>query len=100
MQAIAAQSVESLLPQAAAIGEAWAQECAVDLRAQERGVVGAWPGTIREARSRVLARLPAVRTLDRTPGALDTATLHLLARTAYDAARRSWQAISEPDLEP
>ncbi len=96
MQALATQSVESLLPQAAAIGEAWAQECAVDLRAQERGVVGAWPGTVREARSRVLLRLPAARTVP----ALDTATLHLLARTAYDAARKSWQAISEPDLEP
>jgi len=101
MHAVAARTVESLLPEAAAIGEAWAQECAVDLRAQERGVVGAWPGTIREARSRVLARLPAARTRSRSEaGALDTETLQLLARTAYDAARKSWQAISEPDLEP
>ena len=118
-------SVEVLLPQAAAIGEAWARECADDLRAQKRGVVGAWPGTIREARSRVLlgvVRLAAARssssgaapaksggalpalpvggaTAPRT-NSLDTETLQLLARTAYDAARRSWHVISEPDLEP
>ena len=99
MQALIAVAVDTqtdLLAQATVIGAAWAQECAVDLRAQERGVVGAWPGTVREARSRILARMPAART---TP-ALDTATLQLLARAAYDAARRSWQAISEPDLEP
>ena len=101
-----AVSVEILLPQAAAIGEAWARECADDLRAQKRGVVGAWPGTIREARSRVLlgvVRQAAARSASAGApknNALDTETLQLLARTAYDAARRSWHVISEPDLEP
>nr|MBA3396717.1 hypothetical protein [Deltaproteobacteria bacterium] len=88
-------ATDSLVPQAMAAGLAWANECANDLRAQERGIVGAWPGTLREARSRVLANIPAAR---RAP--LDSTALDLLARATYDAARRSWQAISEPDLEP
>jgi hypothetical protein len=85
---------ESWLPVASAIGEAWAQDCAQSLHAQDRGVVGAWPGTLREARSRVIAN---VATKLRSE-----ALVHLdeLARAAYLAARRHWQAISEPDLEP
>jgi hypothetical protein len=90
-------SIDTLLAEATAIGEAWASECADDLCAQERGVVGAWPGTVSEARSRVLARLPAARA--RT-SALEPETLQLLARAVYDAARKSWHSISEPDLEP
>jgi hypothetical protein len=88
--------LELLMPQAAAIGVAWANECAVDLRSNEREVVGAWPGTIREARSRVLSVLPAARMRP----TLDTEALQLLARAAYEAARRSWRAMSEPDPEP
>ncbi|MBA3821065.1 MAG: hypothetical protein H0X17_19425 [Deltaproteobacteria bacterium] len=89
-------NVEALVPSATALGQAWASECANELRAQERDLVGAWPGTVREARQRVLAKLPAARA---TPP-LERDALDLLARATYDAARRSWQAISEPDLEP
>jgi hypothetical protein len=80
-----------LLPEPAVLGEAWARECAEQLRAQKRGVVGAWPGTLSEARSRVL------QAHKRT---LNTNTLQQLARATYDVARRSWHVISEPDLEP
>ena len=45
----------------AALGEAWANEVANALRAQTRGVVGGWPGTLREARSRVLVGLRLAR---------------------------------------
>ena len=86
--------IATLVPLATAIGEAWAQASISDLRGQERDVAGGWPGTLREARRLVLARLPAG-----TQPTLDTHALQLLARTAYDAARRSWQAISEPDPE-
>jgi hypothetical protein len=85
----------ALLPMATAIGEAWAHECASDLRASDRDVVGAWPGTVREALSRVLSKLPAAR----SKHGLRSDAMQLLARTTYDAARRSWQAISEPDVE-
>lgn len=78
-----------------ALGEAWAQEVVTTLRAQTRGVVGAWPGTLREARSRVFRGLPAVR-----GSSLDAEALEALSRAVYDAARRQWDAISEPDLEP
>ena len=77
------------------LGEAWARDVAAALRAQTRGIIGAWPGTIREARSRVLAGLPPARR-----SAIDAPALDALSRAVYDAARRSWDAISEPDPEP
>jgi hypothetical protein len=79
----------------AALGEAWARDVANALRAQTRGIVGAWPGTLREARSRVIVGLPPARR-----SAVDAAALESLSRAVYEAARRCWDAISEPDLEP
>jgi hypothetical protein len=90
--------LSGLIPLAAAIGEAWAQEFLCELRAIGRDPIGAWPGTVREARSRVIQKLPAAR--QRAGEALDPDSLQLLARTTYDAARRSWMANAEPDLEP
>jgi hypothetical protein len=78
-----------------ALGEAWAQDVANALRAQTRSLVGAWPGTLREARSRVLVGVPAAR-----QPSFDHAALDALSRAVYDAARRCWDAISEPDPEP
>ena len=77
------------------LGEAWAHEVANTLRAQTRAVVGAWPGTLREARSRVFLGLPAAR-----QPSFDAQALEALSRAVYEAARRRWAAISEPDLEP
>jgi hypothetical protein len=89
-------SLAELVPSvSAALGEAWANEVANALRAQTRGVVGGWPGTIREARSRVLLGLPAAR-----QPTFDAAALAELSRAVYNAARRYWDEISEPDLEP
>jgi hypothetical protein len=79
----------------AALGEAWANDVANALRAQTRSLVGAWPGTIREARSRVLIGLPATR-----QPTFDAEALTALSRAVYEAARRCWDEISEPDLEP
>jgi hypothetical protein len=78
-----------------ALGEAWVHEVVNKLRAQTRGVVGAWPGTLREARSRVFLGLPAAR-----QPSFDSEALDAMARAVYEAARRQWDAISEPDLEP
>lgn len=78
-----------------ALGEAWARDVANALRAQTRGAVGAWPGTLREARSRVLIGLPPARR-----SAVDAAALEALSRAVYEAARRCWDEFSEPDLEP
>jgi hypothetical protein len=78
-----------------ALGEAWAQDVANTLRAQTRGVVGAWPGTLREARSRVLMGLPAAR-----HPTFNAASLQAVSRAVYEAARRCWDKLSEPDVEP
>ncbi len=67
---------------ATAVGTAWADELVRVLRADNRKIVGEWPGTMSEARTRVLARL--CRELD--AGVLDD-----LARVAIIAARGEWQ---------
>jgi hypothetical protein len=76
-------------------GEAWADRCAGELRSQRRPVVGAWPGTMTEARSWVLATMAArgsreLVSIDR---------LRALSRTAYGAARTAWRAVAEKDVE-
>lgn len=75
---------------AASIGEAWSQTYMRQLQAQERDIVGAWPGTLREARRQVLARIK---------NKLEPEQLDQLARMANLAARRGWETVSEPDLE-
>jgi len=87
--AVAVADVE-LEPMAIAIGEAWAHEVVRTLRAVDREIIGAWPGTLREARLRIRV---AVR------NKLDLDALDQLARIAYVAARRNWHDISEPDPE-
>jgi hypothetical protein len=79
-----------LSPIAIAIGEAWAIELVDSLRSEDREVVGAWPGTVREARMRVRLALRKK---------LELAVLDDLARVAYIAARRGWRSLSEPDPE-
>lgn len=75
---------------ATSIGQAWAQEYVRTLQQQERDIVGAWPGTIREARRQVLARVKSK---------LEPEQLDQLARMTNLAARRGWETVSEPDLE-
>ena len=82
---------DALANRASQIGEAWARDYVRELREQERAPVGAWPGTMREARMRVRSRLAIVLEPDR---------LDELARAANLAARRGWQKVCEPDLEP
>jgi hypothetical protein len=87
-----AADLESLAIQA---GEAWANACAEDLRAQRRPIVGGWPGTLSEARVRVLALVTA----NGLSSALPIDRLRALSRTAYGAARASWLAVSGRDEE-
>lgn len=79
-----------LHPAAIAIGEAWARELVRSLRSVDREVIGGWPGTMREARTRVCV---GFRT------GLEHSVIDELARVAYLAARRGWQEVSEPDPE-
>jgi hypothetical protein len=79
-----------LRPIATAVGEAWAAEVVRSLRTDDREIIGAWPGTLREARVRIRV---AVRTK------LELDLLEELARVAYVAARRGWQEVSGLDPE-
>lgn len=80
----------NLEERASQIGEAWVDEYVRELREQTRAPVGAWPGTMSEARMRVVSRLALV---------LDPKRLDELARVANLAARRGWREVCEPDLE-
>lgn len=80
------------------LGQLWAQEYVRVLRAQDRDIVGAWPGTLSEARRQVLARSKAINRL--APISVgEPELLDQLARLTNLAARRSWETVSEPDLE-
>ena len=88
--AVAELTELELRPIATAVGEAWAVELVRSLRTDDREIIGAWPGTLREARVRIRI---AVRTK------LDLQLFEALARVAYFAARRGWQEVSERDPE-
>jgi hypothetical protein len=75
---------------AMAIGEAWALERVRALREERREIVGGWPGTISEAKMRVLTHL------DHT---LAREVLADLARVATVAARREWLDVASLDEE-
>lgn len=77
---------------ATSIGERWLHELVHSLRSSDRDVVGAWPGTLREARMRVVAGIGISR-------ALESTVLDDLAKVANTVARRGWAEISEPDPE-
>ena len=79
-----------LAEHASRIGEAWAHEYVRDLKAQARVPVGGWPGTMTEARRRVVTQLAIVLAPDR---------LDELARVANLAAKRGWLELCEPDHE-
>ena len=87
----AAAVADTLEPVAQAVGDAWASELVAALRSEDREIVGAWPGTLGEARMRV-------RAMVRTRLELDD--IERLARVAYVAARRGWQLVTAPDPEP
>jgi hypothetical protein len=78
-----------LEPIAMAIGAAWAHEMVKALRHDEREIIGAWPGTISEAKMRLLVHLNPV----------DLDVLAALARVATEAARREWISVAERDPE-
>ncbi len=88
---VGTEVTEALASAATAIGEAWANELVRSLRNNEREVVGAWPGTMREARARVVTGVNVK---------LEATVIEALAKVANLAARRGWQEVSVPDLEP
>jgi len=61
-----ASSHDFLAERASQIGDAWAKEYLLDLRSRSRAAVGAWPGTMSEARSRVVSKLAQSETATHT----------------------------------
>lgn len=93
-RAVAAVATELAAPDfrpvAVAVGEAWAREIVRSLRVAERAIIGAWPGTLGEARMRIRAAVRSRLELD---------VMDELARVAYLAARQGWKEVSEIDPE-
>lgn len=81
---------DHLAERASQIGDAWAKEYLRDLHAHARAAIGGWPGTMSEARRRVVTQLAIVLAPER---------LQELARIANLAARRGWQEACVPDPE-
>lgn len=77
---------------AASIGGAWANAYAVELRTQRRAVSGGWPGTMTEARARVLAHVGGA-------AAMPVGDLQALARATYRAAQDAWRHVAVPDTD-
>lgn len=76
------------------MGEAWASERARSVQHEGRLVAGGWPGTLSEARHRVVACAverfgPSAR--------ISREELDSLARRAYDKARTAWLSRTESD---
>lgn len=86
---------EALLARAAtAEAIAWASWWRAELRRQERPLEGGWPGTLSEARARIVRRVAAELGPD---FALTPQELDRTARTTYGAARRDWNDAVVPE---
>jgi hypothetical protein len=87
-------ATDRLLGLASRAGHAWAAAYTRALEVQRRPIAGAWPGTLTEARARLLAALA-----HQDLAALSVDELRELARTANHAARDAWRAMAVRDEE-
>ena len=90
---------EPIRGRAELVGREWANEIKASIILERRRASGGWPGTLSEARARVLVSLlpwlqrngqPTVSSQERE-GA---------ARLVYASARSAWMETREPDDEP
>jgi hypothetical protein len=81
---------------AVAAGEDWLRWWQHALAEQGRSMTGGWPGTLSEARSRVLARAVAALGNDE---ALTVPELEALAHTTFAFARTGWNARATHDRD-
>ena len=77
-------------------GAGWAKWWCERLRREGRTVAGGFPGTLPEARSRVLQQL-AAESAAAAADAMSPAELDVLARAAYVEAKNVWRASAVPD---
>lgn len=93
---MAKQRQEVLGAVAVEAGRAWFDWWRAELERQGRPMTGGWPGTISEARRRILAGSMYVLGAE---GALRDHELVDLARTAFETARAAWMASAVRELE-
>jgi hypothetical protein len=87
---------ETLGQVAVAAGHAWVHWWRAELARQGRPMSGGWPGTLSEARRRVLAHAVSQLGAD---GALSDHELTDLARTVFATARADWIANAVREAE-
>jgi hypothetical protein len=71
------------------IGALWAEVSQLEILRQGRPVEGGWPGTLSEARARILAYLDRELTLRKMP-LLNIEELLAATHATYAQARRDW----------
>ncbi len=76
-----------------ALGKSWAFSWADALVAEGRPVAGGWPGTLREARARVVS---CTRERQYTGFSLTEPNLESLTRRAYLVAKAAWHTRTGP----
>lgn len=79
--------------EARALGARWAHDVQRSLRQENRRAAGGWPGTLREAHSKVawlLAQSPLTNSVIVAPQFTDE-----LVKTVYASARATWLAHAE-----
>jgi hypothetical protein len=82
-----------------AAGASWAVEYLSALRASGRPIEGGWPGTLREARARILSNLPRELSA-RGLLPLDAHEIGLAASITNAEAKRAWQLAAKRRPSP
>jgi hypothetical protein len=84
---------------ALAIGARWAQGFCEEMRLSGRPVAGGWPGTLPEARARVVAYFGRELARRRLP-LLTPDEVGWTTHTTYQKAKRDWLAMPMPRRQP
>jgi hypothetical protein len=83
-----------LQDQPALVGASWAVDACDEARRSGRSIEGGWPGTVPEARMRVLQALAHVLT-ERRLSPLSHSELVTATAAAYDRAKREWSLATK-----
>jgi len=81
---------------AVALGRTWAEGWRHELHREGRPAAGGWPGTLREARTRVERTILSELRCRKMP-AFTSVERELAARATYASARNEWRRHSEPE---
>ena len=81
---------------AIALGQTWAEGWRRDLHREGRPAAGGWPGTLREARTRVQQAL-LIEMRGRKMAAITEGEREIAARAAYASARTEWRRHLDPE---